>query len=68
MHSEKLRPKRRQERRWAQRGYFVGNNVPLSDPPFLDIISLRFAVSDPESHLHVPLLMTPWSFSTYRGS
>jgi 2-oxo-4-hydroxy-4-carboxy-5-ureidoimidazoline decarboxylase len=48
--------------------YFAGRQVPLSDPPFLDSIPLRFAVSDPEGHLHVPLLVTPWSYATYRGS
>lgn len=48
--------------------YFRQRNVPLSDPPFLDDISLRFAVSEPEGHLHVPLLVTPWSYASYRGS
>lgn len=48
--------------------YFAARQVPMSDPPFLDSIPLRFAVSDPEGHLHVPLLVTPWSYSTYRGS
>lgn len=48
--------------------YFRQRNVPLSVPPFLDDISLRFAVSEPEGHLHVPLLVTPWSYATYRGS
>jgi 2-oxo-4-hydroxy-4-carboxy-5-ureidoimidazoline decarboxylase len=48
--------------------YFVGRGVPMSDPPFLDQIPLRFSVSDPEGHLHVPLLVTPWSYGTYRGS
>jgi len=48
--------------------YFAGRAVPLSDPPFLDRITLRFAASDPEGHLHVPLLVTPWSYATYRGS
>ena len=48
--------------------YFKERNVPVSDPPFLDDIALRFAVSDPEGHLHVPLLVTPWSYATYRGS
>jgi len=48
--------------------YFRERNVPLSDPPFLDDIALRFAVSEPEGHLHVPLLVTPWSYATYRGS
>jgi 2-oxo-4-hydroxy-4-carboxy-5-ureidoimidazoline decarboxylase len=48
--------------------YFAGRQVPLSDPPFLDVVPLRFSVSDPEGHLHVPLLVTPWSYATYRGS
>src|ERR1700733_650198 len=48
--------------------YFAQRQVPMSDPPFLDQIPLRFSVSDPEGHLHVPLLATPWSYATYRGS
>jgi 2-oxo-4-hydroxy-4-carboxy-5-ureidoimidazoline decarboxylase len=48
--------------------YFAARGVPLSDPPFLDRITLRFSVSDAEGHLHVPLLVTPWSYATYRGS
>jgi 2-oxo-4-hydroxy-4-carboxy-5-ureidoimidazoline decarboxylase len=48
--------------------YFAGRAVTMSDPPFLDSIPLRFAVSEPEGHLHVPLLVTPWSYATYRGS
>jgi 2-oxo-4-hydroxy-4-carboxy-5-ureidoimidazoline decarboxylase len=48
--------------------YFAERSVPMSDPPFLDLIPLRFSVSAPEGHLHVPLLVTPWSYATYRGS
>src|SRR3984885_10359705 len=48
--------------------YFAARQVPMSDPPFLDQIPLRFSVGDPEGHLHVPLLVTPWSYATYRGS
>jgi len=48
--------------------YFGERQVPMSDPPFLDQIPLRFSVSEPEGHLHVPLLVTPWSYATYRGS
>jgi 2-oxo-4-hydroxy-4-carboxy-5-ureidoimidazoline decarboxylase len=48
--------------------YFAERQVPMSDPPFLDKIPLRFSVSDPEGHLHVPLLVTPWGYATYRGS
>ena len=48
--------------------YFAANHVPQSDPPFLDLIPIRFAIAEPEGHLHVPLLVTPWSYATYRGS
>ena len=48
--------------------YFSERKVPMWDPPFLDVIPLRFSVSEPEGHLHVPLLVTPWSYATYRGS
>jgi 2-oxo-4-hydroxy-4-carboxy-5-ureidoimidazoline decarboxylase len=58
----------RYELSFAVGAYFAARGVPLSDPPFLDRIPLRFAVSEPEGHLHVPLLVTPWSFTTYRGS
>src|SRR5205823_4679812 len=44
--------------------YFAARGVPTSDPPFLDQIPLRFSVSEPEGHLHVPLLVTPWSYAT----
>ena len=48
--------------------YFAARHVATSDPPFLDRIPVRFSVSEPEGHLHVPLLVTPWSYATYRGS
>ena len=48
--------------------YFAARQVAMSDPPFFDRIPLRFSVSEPEGHLHVPLLVTPWSYATYRGS
>lgn len=48
--------------------YFAQRGVPLADPPFLDVIPLRFSAAEPEGHYHVPLLVTPWSYSTYRGS
>jgi 2-oxo-4-hydroxy-4-carboxy-5-ureidoimidazoline decarboxylase len=56
------------ELRFKVAGYFASKNVPASDPPFLDSIPLRFSVAEPEGHLHVPLLVTPWSYATYRGS
>jgi 2-oxo-4-hydroxy-4-carboxy-5-ureidoimidazoline decarboxylase len=40
----------------------------LPDPPFLDVVALRFGVADPEGHYHVPLVASPWSYQTYRGS
>ena len=39
-----------------------------ADPPFLDVVPIRFAIAEPEGHYHVPLLVTPWSYTTYRGS
>lgn len=48
--------------------YFAGAGVPTACTPFLDEVPIRFGISDPESHYHVPLLVSPWSCSTYRGS
>lgn len=48
--------------------YFASKNTPLSEPPFLDLIPIRFSIADPASHYHVPLLVSPWTYSTYRGS
>ncbi len=48
--------------------YFRGSGVRLPDPPFLDRVPLRFGIADREAHYHVPLLCTPWSYGTYRGS
>ena len=58
----------RYELTFAVGKYFSQRQVPMSDPPFLDRIPLRFSISEPEGHLHVPLLVTPWSYATYRGS
>lgn len=48
--------------------YFKGRGVQLPEPPFLNQVSLDFGVADPAQHYHVPLLVSPWSYSTYRGS
>jgi 5-hydroxyisourate hydrolase len=48
-------------------GYFA-DLVSKQRTPFLDRIPIRFAVADPSEHYHVPLLVSPWSYSTYRGS
>jgi 5-hydroxyisourate hydrolase len=46
--------------------YFAGEGLP--DPPFLGRVPVRFGIAVPTSHYHVPLLVSPWSYSTYRGS
>ena len=48
--------------------YFRRQGAKMADPPFLDVVPIRFAVADPSAHYHVPLLVSPWSYSTYRGS
>jgi 5-hydroxyisourate hydrolase len=48
--------------------YFRSRRAELADPPFLDIVPIRFGVADAKAHYHVPLLVSPWSYSTYRGS
>lgn len=48
--------------------YFRLHGTDLPDPPFIDEVQLDFGVADPTSHYHVPLLVSPWSYSTYRGS
>jgi len=53
---------------FAAGAYFRAHGMALSDPPFLDEIVLRFAIADASAHYHVPLLATPWSYATYRGS
>ncbi|AWN35056.1 hydroxyisourate hydrolase [Methylobacterium radiodurans] len=49
--------------------YFRDRQTPdLADPPFLDEVPIRFGIANPDGHYHVPLLVSPWAFSTYRGS
>jgi hydroxyisourate hydrolase len=48
--------------------YFASRGMEIADPPFLDVVPLRFAIADITAHYHVPLLVSPWSYSTYRGS
>ena len=47
--------------------YFAASKAVTDDPPFLNDITLRFTISK-DQHYHVPLLASPWSYSTYRGS
>lgn len=48
--------------------YLRASGQAAQDPLFLDEIPIRFGMSDPDAHYHVPLLLSPFSFSTYRGS
>jgi len=48
--------------------YFRDLGVPVTDPPFLDQVVIRFGIADPAGHYHVPLLLSPYGYSTYRGS
>jgi 2-oxo-4-hydroxy-4-carboxy-5-ureidoimidazoline decarboxylase len=56
------------ELRFHVGAYFRGRGTPAADPAFLDVVPIRFGIAEPEAHYHVPLLATPWSYSTYRGS
>ncbi|MDB5757139.1 MAG: hydroxyisourate hydrolase [Burkholderia sp.] len=48
--------------------YFAALGLALPQPSFLDVVTLRFGVADASKHYHVPLVASPWSYSTYRGS
>ena len=48
--------------------YFRAQGVALPEPPFIDVVQLDFGIADAAGHYHVPLLVSPWSYSTYRGS
>jgi 5-hydroxyisourate hydrolase len=50
------------------KGYFRARGVALPEPAFLDQVAIDFGVADASQHYHVPLLVSPWSYSTYRGS
>jgi 5-hydroxyisourate hydrolase len=48
--------------------YFASRGAALAEPPFLDEVPVEFGLAELGGHYHVPLLVTPWSYSTYRGS
>ena len=48
--------------------YFRDSGADLPEPAFLDRVVIRFGIADPASHYHVPLLVSPYGYSTYRGS
>jgi hydroxyisourate hydrolase len=57
------------ELRFAVGPYFAATGRDAADDPaFLDVVPVRFGIADAGAHFHVPLLVTPWSYSTYRGS
>ena len=53
---------------FAVADYFRTRGVELPEPPFLDWVGIDFGIADARAHYHVPLLVSPWSYSTYRGS
>ncbi len=61
-------PKGTYELRFGIGAYFENRAVPIADPPFLDVVPIRFGVAEPEGHYHVPLSASPWAYGTYRGS
>jgi 5-hydroxyisourate hydrolase len=56
------------ELRYHVAAYFRARGVMLPDPPFLDVVPVRFAMRAEAGHYHVPLQVTPWAYATYRGS
>jgi 5-hydroxyisourate hydrolase len=53
---------------FAVGAYFAAQPIGTTTPPFLDRVPVRFGIADPQAHYHVPLLASPWAYSTYRGS
>jgi 5-hydroxyisourate hydrolase len=53
---------------FAAGDYFAAQGVALPEPRFVDRVTIAFGVADPTQNYHVPLVVTPWSYSTYRGS
>jgi hydroxyisourate hydrolase len=58
----------RYELRFELAAYFRAQGVTLPDPPFLDVVTIAFGIAEADGHYHVPLLATPWTMTTYRGS
>lgn len=56
------------ELRFFAGDYLRTSGAPLPEPPFLDVIPIRFGIADRDQHYHVPLLLSPYGYSTYRGS
>jgi 5-hydroxyisourate hydrolase len=56
------------ELRFFAGDYLRSQGMKLSEPAFLDVIPVRFGIAEPGAHYHVPLLLSPYGYSTYRGS
>ena len=56
------------ELRFMAGDYLKGKDGSLPEPPFLDVVPIRFGIADTERHYHVPLLLSAFGYSTYRGS
>lgn len=56
------------ELEFAAGDYFRAQGACLPTPAFIEMVPIRFGIADPEANYHVPLLMSPWSYATYRGS
>jgi hydroxyisourate hydrolase len=56
------------ELRFSIGDYFARQPLQVDDPPFLDVVPVRVSIADAAAHYHVPLLASPWAYSTYRGS
>ncbi len=53
---------------FAAGDYFSGQGVALPEPPFIDRVTIAFGIADTAQNYHVPLVVSPWAYSTYRGS
>jgi len=56
------------ELRFMAGDYLRARGVKIPEPAFLDVIPIRFGIADSSQHYHVPLLLSPYGYSTYRGS
>jgi len=56
------------ELRFSAGDYLRASGAPVTQPAFLDMVPVRFGIADPAAHYHVPLLLSPYGYSTYRGS
>jgi len=55
------------EARFHVAAFYRSLGVPLPEPPFLDVVGYRFGIADPEQHYHLPMKLTPWGLSCFRG-